>query len=382
MRRTLYSTEHEDFRSMIRKFLNDEVVPAYPEWEAAGLVPRPFFERLGELGVMGLTIPEQYGGAGESSYRFGAVLSEEVAAALVATGPLRCHLDVVLPYFLAYANAEQRDRWFPGLAAGTLLTAVAMTEPGAGSDLAAIRTRARREGDHYVLSGAKTFITGGLLADLVIVVARTADATGDRRQGLTLLVVESGMEGFSRSAPMKKLGMHVQDTAELSFDDVAVPVANVLGEEGKAFAYLGQNLPKERLGIAVTAVANAKAAVELTKDYVQQRTVFGKPVAEFQNTRFELASVVTDLDAAQLMVDHGIAELDEDRLSGVDAAKIKLFATEAQGRAMDRCLQMFGGYGYMAEYPISRLYADARVTRIYGGTSEVMRTIIAKSLGI
>ena len=381
MRRTLYAQEHDDFRAMVRKFLNDEVVPVYPEWEAECLVPRSFFERLGELGVMGLTIPEQYGGAGEPSYRFGAILSEEVAAACVATGPLRCHLDVVLPYFLAYCDDDQRARWFPGMAEGRLLTAVAMTEPGAGSDLAGIRTSARRDGDHYVLNGAKTFITGGVLADLVIVVARTSTEE-NRRHGLSLLVVESGMPGFTRSGPMKKLGMHVQDTAELTFSDVRVPVANLLGEEGQAFRYLGNNLPKERLGIAVTAVANGKAAVELTKQYVQERTVFGKQVAEFQNTRFELASVVTELDAAQLMVDHGVAELDAGLLSPVDAAKIKLFATEVQGRAMDRCLQLFGGYGYMAEYPISRLYADARVTRIYGGTSEVMRTIIAKSLGI
>jgi acyl-CoA dehydrogenase len=381
MRRTLYGQEHEDFRLMVRRFLTDEVVPVYADWEDDGLVPRSFFERLGELGVMGLTIPEQYGGSGEASYRYGAVLSEEVAAALVATGPLRCHLDVVLPYFLAYANEEQRQRWFPGLASGHLLTAIAMTEPGAGSDLAAIRTRARRDGDDYLVNGAKTFITGGMLADLTIVVARTSDET-DPRQGLTLLVVEAGADGFTRNGPMKKLGMHVQDTAELSFDDVRVPATNVLGEEGQAFTYLGNNLPKERLGIAVTAVANAGAAVELAKRYVVERKAFGRRIADFQNTRFELASTTTELDAAQLMVDHGIAELDEGRLSPVDAAKIKLFATEAQGRAVDRCLQLFGGYGYMAEYPISRLYADARVTRIYGGTSEVMRTIIAKSLGI
>lgn len=381
MRRTLYGQQHEDFRQLVRKFLQDEVVPVYTDWEDDGLVPRSFFERLGELGVMGLTIPEQYGGAGEPSYRFGAILSEEVSAALVATGPLRCHLDVVLPYFLAYANDEQRQRWLPGFASGHLLTAVAMTEPGAGSDLAGIRTRARRDGDDYALNGAKTFITGGMLADLTIVVARTSDEENPRH-GLSLLVVETGMDGFTRSGPMKKLGMHVQDTAELFFDDVRVPAANVLGEEGRAFEYLGNNLPKERLGIAVTAVANAKAAVELAKGYVQERKAFGNRISEFQNTRFELASVTTELDAAQLMVDHGVAELDEGRLSPVDAAKIKLFATEVQGRVIDRCLQLFGGYGYMAEYPISRLYADARVTRIYGGTSEVMRTIIARSLGI
>ncbi|GAA3525189.1 acyl-CoA dehydrogenase family protein [Aeromicrobium panaciterrae] len=366
---------------MIRTFLNDEVVPVYASWEEQGLVPRSFFERLGELGVMGLTVPPEHGGSGESSYRFGAIVSEEVASATVATGPLRCHLDVVLPYFLKYATAEQRDRWFPQFTSGHLLTAIAMTEPGAGSDLAGIRARARRDGDHFILNGSKTFITGGLLADLTIVVARTSDEE-DRRQGLSLLVVESDMAGFTRSGPMRKLGMHVQDTAELFFEDVRIPVLNLLGEEGRAFQYLGSNLPKERLGIAVTAVANAKAAVELTKAYVRERKVFGTPVAEFQNTRFELASMTTELDASQLMVDHGIEELDMQRLSPVDAAKIKLFATETQGRVVDRCLQLFGGYGYMLEYPIARLYADARVTRIYGGTSEVMRTIIAKSLNL
>jgi acyl-CoA dehydrogenase len=381
MHRTIYATEHEDFRLMVRKFLRDEVVPAFPSWEDAGLVPRSFFERLGDLGVMGLSIPEQYGGAGETSYRYGAVLSEETAAALVATGPLRCHLDVVLPYFLAYANDEQRERWFPDLAAGRTITAIAMTEPGTGSDLAGIRTRARREGDHYVLDGAKTFITGGCLSDLVIVVARTSDED-DRRRGLSLLVVETDSPGFSRSGPMRKLGMHVQDTAELAFDGVRVPVDNLLGEEGNAFRHLGHNLPKERLGIAVTAVSNARAAVELTRGYVKERTVFGQPVADFQNTRFELASMVTEIDAAQLMVDRGIEDLDDGRLSKVDAAKIKLFATEVQGRVVDRCLQLYGGYGYMTDYPISRLYADARVTRIYGGTSEVMRSIIAKSLDL
>lgn len=374
--------QHEVFRLMVRRFLAEEVVPVYPVWEADKLVPRSFFRRLGELGVMGMAVPEKYGGAGETSYRYGAILSEEVARALVATGPLRCHLDVVLPYFLAYADDEQKQRWFPGLAAGELLTAIAMTEPGAGSDLAGVRTRARRAGDHFVLTGAKTFITGGILADLVVVVARTADDPADRRRGLTLLVVEDGMPGFVKGRNLDKIGMHVQDTAELSFDGVRVPASNVLGEEGMAFWHLGHNLPKERLGIAVTAVANARAAVDLTLDYVRDRRVFGQPIAGFQNTKFELASLATQLDAAQLMADHGVDALDAGELTGVDAAKIKLFCTEVQGVVVDRCLQLFGGYGYMAEYPISRLYTDARVTRIYGGTSEVMRSIIAKSIGL
>jgi acyl-CoA dehydrogenase len=382
MRRVIYDDRHEDFRRMIRKFIADEVVDQFPNWERNKLVPRAFFRRLGELGVMGMTVPEEFGGSGEPSYRYGAILSEEVARAVVATGPLRCHLDVVLPYFLRYADRAQQERWFPGFATGELLAAIAMTEPGTGSDLAGIRATAVKDGDHYVLNGAKTFITGGILADLVIVVARTSPPGDDRRQGLSLLVVEDGTPGFTKGRNLDKLGMHLQDTAELFFDAVCVPVENLLGEEGKGFEYLSHNLPKERLGIAVTAVANSHTALRLTVDYVRERKAFGRSVADFQNTKFELASMSTDVDAAQLMVDHGVESLDAGVLSAVDAARIKLFATEVQGMVVDRCLQLFGGYGYMAEYPISRLYADARVTRIYGGTSEVMRSIIAKSMGL
>jgi acyl-CoA dehydrogenase len=382
LRRRIFSDEHDAFRATVRKFVNDEVVPAYPDWEAAGHVSRSFARRLGEMGIMGLAIPEAYGGAGETSYLFNAILSEELARATVGPGSLRCHMDIVMPYFLTYATDEQRERWFPRLATGDLLTAIAMTEPGTGSDLGGITTRARRDGQEYILTGAKTFITGGIIADAVIVVARTQDDASDRRRGLTLLVVEDGMPGFTKGRNLAKLGLRPQDTAELTFDDVRVPAANRLGDEGRAFEYLGSNLPKERLSIAVGAVAASQAALRITIDYVKERQVFGQPVSSFQNTKFELASVSTEVEAAQCLVDRAIEELDAGHLDPVDAAKTKLFCTELQSRVVDRCLQLFGGYGYMLEMPISRLYADARVTRIYGGTSEVMRSIIGKSLGL
>lgn len=257
-----------------------------------------------------------------------------------------------------------------------------MTEPGTGSDLAGIRTTAVRDGDSYVLNGAKTFITGGLLADLVIVVARTSTDPDNRRAGLTLLVIEDGMPGFTRGRVLQKMGIKVQDTVELAFDDVRVPVSNRLGEEGAAFGYLGNNLPQERMTVAVGSVAQARAALDTTISYVKERKAFGKTVASFQNTKFELAAVAAEIEAAQAMLDRAVLELVAGELSGPDAAKVKLFCTEMQARAVDRCLQLFGGYGYMLEYPIARLYADARITRIYAGTSEVMKVIIAKSLGL
>ncbi|MCX4426850.1 acyl-CoA dehydrogenase family protein [Streptomyces mirabilis] len=382
MRRELLTADHEAFRQLVREFVAKEVVPHYTEWEHAGRIPRELFEKLGSLGVLGMSIPEAYGGAGLHDYRYNVVLQEEAARALVTLGTVRTQLDVVLPYFLAYADKHQRERWFPGLATGRLLTAVAMTEPGTGSDLAGIRTTAVRDGDTYVLNGAKTFITGGLLADLVIVVARTSTDPGDRRAGLTLLVVEDGMPGFARGRVLDKMGIKVQDTVELSFDEVRVPVANRLGEEGAAFGYLGHNLPQERMTVAVGSVAQAKAALETTLAYVKERQVFGTPVASFQNTKFELAAVTAEIEAAQTMLDRAVRELVDGDLSGADAAKVKLFCTEMQARAVDRCLQLFGGYGYILEYPIARLYADARITRIYAGTSEVMKVIIAKSLGL
>ncbi|MFF2846273.1 acyl-CoA dehydrogenase family protein [Streptomyces sp. NPDC058001] len=382
MRRDIFTPDHEAFRELVRDVVAKEVVPHYTEWERAGRLPRETFHHLGSLGLLGMAIPEQYGGGGVADYRYNVVLQEEAARALVTLGTVRTQLDVILPYFLAYADAGQRERWFPGLASGRLLTAIAMTEPGTGSDLAGIRATAERDGENYVLNGAKTFITGGLLADLVIVVARTSTEPDDRRAGLTLLVVEDGMPGFTRGRVLEKMGIKAQDTVELAFDQVRVPVANRLGEEGAAFGYLGHNLPQERLTVAVGSVAQARAALDATVAYVKERTVFGKPVASFQNTKFELASVATEVEAAQAMLDRAVLALIDGELSGADAAKTKLFCTEVQARAVDRCLQLFGGYGYMQEYAIARLYTDARITRIYGGTSEVMKVIVAKSLGL
>ncbi|MFF3567550.1 acyl-CoA dehydrogenase family protein [Nocardia jiangxiensis] len=382
MRRTLFTQDHEDFRLLVRDYLAREVVPVYEQWREAGLVPRELFTALGELGIIGTSIPEEYGGGGQHDYRFNVVIQEETARANVTLGGLRTHLDVVVPYFLGLANEEQRGRWFPGLASGELYSAIAMSEPGTGSDLAGIATAAARDGDHYVLNGAKTFITGGYHADLVIVAARTSTDPDNRRAGLTLLVVEKGMPGFTVGRKLDKLGLTVQDTVELSFVDVRVPVANILGEEGVAFSYLGRNLAQERLAIAVGAVAQTRAAIDQTIGYVRDRKVFGQPVSQFQNTKFELAAMSADLEAAQALLDAAISALAEGELSPVDAAKTKLFCTETQGRVVDRCLQLHGGYGYILEYPIARLYADARVSRIYGGTSEVLKTIISKSLGL
>jgi acyl-CoA dehydrogenase len=383
IRRDVFTAEQGDFRLMIRDFVEREIVPEYPEWEKAGEAPRSFFRRLGEIGVMGMAIPEKFGGSGEPDFRYSAILQEEASRALVTMSTVRTQLDVILPYFLNYANDEQRERWFPGLAAGELLTAIAMTEPGTGSDLAGMTSRAVRDGDHYVLNGAKTFITGGYLADLVIVACRTADPLpGDRRSGLTLLVVADGMPGFVKGAKLDKIGLKAQDTAELSFADVRVPVANRLGEEGAAFGYLGNNLPQERMTIAVGSVSQARAAVAATVEYAKERRVFGQELASFQNTKFELAACATEVEAAQALLDRAMLSLTAGELSGPDAAQVKLFASEVQARVMDRCLQLFGGYGYITEFPIARLYADARVTRIYGGTSEVMKSIISKSMGL
>jgi acyl-CoA dehydrogenase len=382
MRRSVFTVEQDDFRSMVRDFLIKEVEPDYAKWEEAGRVPRELYSRLGDLGVIGLAVPEEYGGGGQDDYRFNVVLQEEINRATLTLGTLRTHMDVVLPYFLAMANEEQRARWFPGFATGELFTAIAMTEPGTGSDLAGVATTARREGDHFILNGAKTFISGGFHADLVVVLTRTSPVGENRRAGLSLLVVERGMPGYTVGRALPKIGIKVQDTVELSFEEVRVPAANLLGDEGEAFGYLGRNLPQERVAIAVGALAAARAAMDLTVAYVKERQVFGKPVAQFQNTKFELAAIATDLEAGQALLDNAVLELVDANLSPVDAAKVKLYCTELQGKVVDRCLQLFGGYGYVTEYPIARLYADARVTRIYGGTSEVMKSIISKSLGL
>jgi alkylation response protein AidB-like acyl-CoA dehydrogenase len=382
MRRTLYDADHEAFRDTVRTFLSKEVVPHATEWDRAGIVPRDLFVAAGAQGLLGTAVPEQYGGGGTPDFRFNAVLGEEVARAGVAgPGAGLCLInDVCLPYFLDLGTDEQRARWLPGIASGELVTAIAMTEPGAGSDLAGISTTARRDGADWVVNGAKTFITNGINADLVIAVVRTDPA--QRHRGLSLLVLERGMAGFERGRNLDKLGMHAQDTAELSFTDVRVPAGNLLGEEGRAFAHLVDRLPQERLGIAVAGVAGARAALDRTLEHAKSRTAFGQPIGSFQNTRFRLAEVATEVDVAQAFVDACVLVLNDGELTAEDAAKAKWWCTELQGRAVDTCLQLFGGYGYMTEYPIARAWADARVTRIYGGTTEIMKEVIGRELGL
>ncbi|KRV49617.1 acyl-CoA dehydrogenase [Wenjunlia vitaminophila] len=383
MRRTVFNDDHEAFRETVRAFLTKEVVPQYAQWEQLGHPPREFYRRMGALGLLGIAVPEEFGGGGASGLRFSAVLSEETARHGVTLGASRVHSDLVLPYLLEYATPEQKQRWLPGFASGDLMTAIAMTEPGTGSDLAGITTTARRDGDVYVLNGSKTFITGGALADLVLVVCRTAPRQdGDRRAGLSILVVEATSPGFSVGRKLEKIGLRTQDTAELFFDEVRVPAANLLGEEGEAFGYLSHNLVQERLAIVIGAVTAAAAAVEMTVEYVRQREVFGKPLSSFQNTKFVLAECAAEVEAGQVLMDRAIEEHERGELSHADVAKAKLFCTEMEGRVIDKCLQLHGGYGYMLEYPIARLYADARVHRVYGGTSEVQKSIVGKSLGL
>ncbi|MFI0820519.1 acyl-CoA dehydrogenase family protein [Streptomyces sp. NPDC021098] len=385
MRRTVFNEDHEAFRETIRDFIAAEVVPYYEEWREAGQAPRDFYKKLGELGIFGIEVPEEYGGAGETSFKFNAIITEECARAGVSFGGSGVHTALCLPYILKYANEEQKRRWLPSFVSGDMMTAIAMTEPGTGSDLAGMKTTAKlsEDGTHYVLNGAKTFITGGVLADRVLVCARTAPATPeDRRAGISILVVDTKSEGYAVGRKLEKLGLKTSDTAELSFTDVKVPVEDLLGEEGKAFGYLAHNLPQERLGIAVSAYAQSAAAVEFAKAYVRDREVFGKSVASFQNTKFTLADCKAEVDAMQAVVDRALDAHDAGELTAADAASAKLFTTERAAVVIDKCLQLHGGYGYMMEYPIARLYTDTRVTRIYGGTSEVMRSIVAKSMGL
>ncbi len=385
MRRTVYNEDHEAFRSTIRDFIAKEVVPVYESWETEGHPPRSFYNKLGELGVFGIEVPEEFGGAGESGFKYQAVVTEETARAGVSFGSAGVHTGLVLPYIMEYANEEQKQRWLPGFVSGDIMTAIAMTEPGAGSDLAGITTTAKlsEDGTHYVLNGAKTFITGGVLADLVLVVARTSPYDpANRRAGLSILCVDTKSEGYSVGRKLQKIGLRTSDTAELAFSDVRVPAADLLGEEGKAFSYLTHNLVQERLAIAVGAYAASAAAVRFAVQYVKDRKVFGQAVSEFQNTKFTLADCQSQVTAQQAFVDQALELYQNGELTVADAAEAKLFCTESASVVIDKCLQLHGGYGYILEYPIARLYTDNRVFRIYGGTSEVMKTIIAKSLGL
>jgi alkylation response protein AidB-like acyl-CoA dehydrogenase len=381
MHRKHYEPEHITFAEAVRAFIDKEMVPNFLEWEQLGLVPRELFQIAGRNGFLGMSVPEEYGGGGVTDFRFNQALNEQMALAGVTGAGLgiTLHNDTCLPYFLSYATDQQRRRWLPGIVSGELISAVAMTEPGAGSDLSGIRTSAVRDGGEYVVNGAKTFITNGVNADLVITAVRTGP---DPHRGLSLVILERGMPGFERGRNLQKVGIHSQDTAELSFSDVRVPLANLLGEENRGFFQLVAKLPQERMSIAVAGVAEARASFENTLRYVQERRAFGQAVGSFQNSRFVLAEIATEIDVTQTFIDRCVDDLNAGDLSPEDAAKAKWWATELQGRVVDRCVQLHGGYGYMLEYPIARAFTDARVSRIYGGTTEIMKDVIGKSLGL
>ncbi|GAA3645478.1 acyl-CoA dehydrogenase family protein [Nonomuraea antimicrobica] len=380
MQRDLFDAEHLLFRETVREFMAREVVPHHPQWEKDGIVPREVWKKAGELGMFGFSVPEEYCGAGIRDFRYNAVVVEEIIANGATGLGFSLHNDVMAPYLVDLTGEEQRQRWLPGFASGELITAIAMSEPGAGSDLQGIRTTAVREGDHYVVSGQKTFITNGVNADLVVVVAKTDPEAGAR--GISLVVVERGMEGFGRGRNLEKVGMKAQDTAELFFDGVRVPVANRLGpNEGEGFVQLMNNLPQERLSIAVAAVAAAETVLAQTIEYCRTRQAFGRSIGSFQNTRFVLAELATETEIARHYVDKCILALNAGRLTAVDAAKAKWWTTELQTRVVDRCLQLHGGYGYMMEYPVAKAWLDSRVQTIYGGTTEIMKEIIGRSFG-
>ncbi|MBD3147699.1 acyl-CoA dehydrogenase family protein [Microbispora bryophytorum] len=380
MRRDLFDEEHDLFRETVREFMAREVVPHHAQWEKDGIVPREVWKKAGELGMFGFSVPEEYGGSGITDFRYNMVIVEEVIRVGASGLGFGLHNDIMAPYMVDLTDDEQKQRWLPGFASGELITAIGMTEPGAGSDLQGIRTTAVREGDHYVVNGQKTFITNGINSDLVVVVAKTDPSAGAR--GTSLLVVERGMEGFTRGRNLEKVGMHAQDTAELFFDNVRVPVANLLGgEEGQGFFQLMNNLPQERLSIAVAAVAAAETVLEETIEYCRNRTAFGRSIGKFQNTRFLLAELATEVEIARHYVDKCVRALNAKELTAVDAAKAKWWTTELQNKVIDRCVQLHGGYGYMLEYPVAKAWLDSRVQTIYGGTTEIMKEIIGRSFG-
>jgi alkylation response protein AidB-like acyl-CoA dehydrogenase len=381
MQRTLFDADHELFRDSVRGFIAKELVPHHEAWERAGIVDRTVFAKAGAQGFLGMSVPEELGGGGVQDFRYNAVIAEEIQKAGVNAAGLgwTLHNDICLPYFLTLCTDEQKARWLPGICSGELITAIAMTEPGIGSDLASMTTSAVLDGDHYIVNGSKTFITNGINADLVITAVKTNPA--ERHTGMSLVVLERGMAGFERGRNLDKIGMHAQDTAELFFTDVHVPVANRLGDAGSGFRSLVTKLPQERLSIAVTGVAAARQALDITLDYVKERTAFGIPIGSFQNSRFRLAEMATEIEIAQTFIDRCILALNEGTLTAEEAAKAKWWCSELQKRVVDRCVQLHGGYGYMLEYPIARAYTDARITTIYGGTTEIMKEIVGRSMG-
>ena len=380
MRRTLFTEDHEAYRESVREFIAREVTPHYDDWEENRLVDRSAWLAAGKTGIIGLAVPEQYGGSGELDFRYRYIVAEEIARSATTSfgAGLGLHDDIVIPYIADLGTDEQKQRWLPGMAAGEIICAIAMTEPGTGSDLQGIKTTAVRDGDDWILNGQKTFITSGIHADIVIVAARTDPSAGSR--GFSLLVVERGMEGFTRGRKLHKVGLAAQDTAELSFDNVRVPAGNLLGTEGGGLIHLMERLPRERLSIAVSAICVARAAYEWTKAYAFERSAFGKPIGDFQNTRFALAEMLTEIDVTQAYVDNAVLAINDGELSAVEAAQAKWWASELQKRVVDRCVQLHGGYGYMMEYPIGRAYVDSRIQTIYGGTTEIMKEIIGRDI--
>ncbi|MET0698050.1 MAG: acyl-CoA dehydrogenase family protein [Mycobacterium sp.] len=381
MQRVHYDEDHLAFGELATAFAKKEIAPHIDAWEDAGIAPRDVFASAGSVGLIGFAAPEEFGGAGVADFRYNQILIERFMAVGAGNVGLSfaVHNDICLPYLTDFTTEEQQQRWLPGFVSGNSIAAIGMTEPGAGSDVAGIRTSGVDAGDHFVVNGAKTFITNGQNADLVIAAVRTS---ADRHHGLSLMVIERGMPGFERGRNLDKLGLHCQDTSELSFTDVLVPKANVLGDVGRGFEYLMRNLAQERMQIAVGSLGRASAALDWTIEYVRERTAFGKPIGALQNTRFALADVATEVAVAESFVDRCVIQLNAGQLSPADAAKAKLWATEMEFRVIDSCQQLFGGYGYMREYPIARAAIDARVTRVYGGTSEIMREIIGRDLAL
>jgi alkylation response protein AidB-like acyl-CoA dehydrogenase len=380
MQRNLYEPEHDAFRDSVRAFCEKFIAPHHAEWEKAGVVDRSLWIEAGKQGLLGTDVPEEFGGGGVKDFRYNCVVAEEVVKVGGSGVGFTLHNDVVAPYLLNLTTDEQKARWLPGFTSGELITAIAMSEPGAGSDLQGLQTHAHLDGDHWVLNGSKTFITNGINADLVIVVARTDPEKG--AHGFSLLMVERGMTGFDRGRNLEKVGMKAQDTAELFFDDVRVPVTNLIGTQGGGFIHLMEALPQERLSIAVVAVAAARSVLDLTVAYCKERKAFGKTIGSFQHNRFVLAEMETEVCIAEQYIDRAISEHNAGRFDIKDAAMAKWWTTELQKRVVDQCVQLHGGYGYMLEYPVARAWMDSRVQTIYGGTTEIMKEIVGRSLGV
>ncbi|MBV1895472.1 MAG: acyl-CoA dehydrogenase family protein [Rhodobacteraceae bacterium] len=375
--RQIFQEHHRMFRDTARRFFEKEVVPYHRDWEKEGVAPRSVWKKAGEAGLLCVAMPEEYGGAGADRIASAILIEEQSHLGLSGPG-FSTHSDIVAPYILNYGTDEQRKKWLPGMVSGDLIGAIVLTEPGAGSDLRSITTKIRRDGDDLILNGQKTFITNGQCADLLVVAVKSDG--GSSPKDMTLLVVEADREGVSRGKNFEKIGMKAQDTCELFFDNVRLPASNILGEEGKGFPLLSQELAWERLQIALGAVATSAAALEWTTEYTQNRKAFGTPVSEFQNTRFRLAEVKTEIEIAQVFIDRCLTEVNEDRLDVTVAAMAKYWCTELMGRVLDQCLQLHGGSGYIWDTPIARAWADARVHRIYGGSNEIMRELVARKL--